>query len=444
MKKHKNWVRGFNDLALSVLLVLGIALVITVFIRNSPQPAQIIETQPYPLPDSEEATLAPRGTVIFVEESAPETPIYGEAGKPGEAYPQPPPYPTFTPFPSPTLRPGPTATAIPLPKIGADTAGDIRYFFVQDSRISVESLAIDSAGALKGAPVQIASVAYDDISGKRLFPSPDRRFLSIVGDWGTGVIFDALNGKVYPISKNIVPEDFFNWYPDNRHVLIQASLESLWLVDTISGEYFPLAVPGLGKVDAAAASPDGRSVIYSHYYKNNTQLRIVDADGRNDRLILELPSRVGSIAWSPDNQKIAFRSAVWTVLDLKDIGTVNLDSFNVIYCHFFTPTWSPDSRTLAFVISNNTSPCRDFDSGFIEDSDILLFDVQTGERKTIRPNGEKGNANPIWSPDGSHLAFLSIQSGRPEIWIRNNDDGSLRQITNQGIFLYLLSWQKPE
>jgi Tol biopolymer transport system component len=276
-----------------------------------------------------------------------------------------------------------------------------------------------------------------------MFLSPDRRLLSIVGEWGPGVILDTLDGKITPFSENLVLEGIFNWFPDSQHMLAEASRHSLWLIDPIRGDYSRLAVPGMGDIDSASASPDGRSIVYSHEFGSSTHLRIVDSDGRNDRMLLELKNRVTNLTWSPDNNKIAFHGEGWISLDLRDLSAVKLGFFPVVNSDFNTPSWSPDSRYLALVVCN-VSLCEGSGEDLIKDANIVIFDVETGEHRTIRPDGETGNANPVWSPDSSRIVFISNYGGQPDLWSLNFKDGSVDQITNQGRFFYLLSWQNSE
>ena len=37
--------------------------------------------------------------------------------------------------------------------------------------------------------------------------------------------------------------------------------------------------------------------------------------------------------------------------------------------------------------------------------------------------------DPIWSPDGNSIAFVSNHTGNDEIWIMNGDGGNQRQLT---------------
>jgi TolB protein len=50
---------------------------------------------------------------------------------------------------------------------------------------------------------------------------------------------------------------------------------------------------------------------------------------------------------------------------------------------------------------------------------------------------------PVWSPDGSLIAFVSMRSGAPELWLINADGTGLRQLTNDGQFVRWPVWRRP-
>jgi Tol biopolymer transport system component len=59
-------------------------------------------------------------------------------------------------------------------------------------------------------------------------------------------------------------------------------------------------------------------------------------------------------------------------------------------------------------------------------------------------NHSANDRDPVWSPDGSQLAFTSDRDGDPEIWIVNADGGVAQQITNNGEALDLAPAWSPD
>jgi TolB protein len=60
---------------------------------------------------------------------------------------------------------------------------------------------------------------------------------------------------------------------------------------------------------------------------------------------------------------------------------------------------------------------------------VYTFNLDTGEARAIAHG-----ISPVWSPDGSMVAFLSNQSGAPELWIVRADGTGLQQLTQDGQF----------
>ena len=95
------------------------------------------------------------------------------------------------------------------------------------------------------------------------------------------------------------------------------------------------------------------------------------------------------------------------------------------------PAWSPDGRHIAFVSVRDTlSGKLDLESGEIY---VLDFDPLAGRavgearRLTDSPAADGW---PAWSPSGDQIAFHSDRSGDFDIWVMNADGSSLVNLTN--------------
>jgi TolB protein len=89
-----------------------------------------------------------------------------------------------------------------------------------------------------------------------------------------------------------------------------------------------------------------------------------------------------------------------------------------------TPTWSPDNQAIAYTSYRPSGGMGTF-------QDIVLSYISTGERR-MPANGDpkKQNYLPIWSPDGSKIAFTTNRDGNPEIYVMNKDGSGARRMTN--------------
>jgi len=82
-----------------------------------------------------------------------------------------------------------------------------------------------------------------------------------------------------------------------------------------------------------------------------------------------------------------------------------------------TPSWSPDSRSIAYSSYALIHP------------QIIVSNVYQGTRETL--TDPKSSAfMPVYSPDGSRIAFMSQRDGNPEIYVMNRDGSNVRRLTN--------------
>ena len=89
-----------------------------------------------------------------------------------------------------------------------------------------------------------------------------------------------------------------------------------------------------------------------------------------------------------------------------------------------TPVWSPDSQAIAYT---SYRPAGQFGTY----QDIVVSYITTGARdEPAKGNPQRQNYLPIYSPDGSRLAFTSNRDGNPEIYVMNRDGSNIRRMTN--------------
>ncbi len=61
--------------------------------------------------------------------------------------------------------------------------------------------------------------------------------------------------------------------------------------------------------------------------------------------------------------------------------------------------------------------------------DIWISDTRTGGTQNLT-GGQGTSSNPVWSPDGSRLAFFSDRSGTYGLWLWERATGAMRQLTD--------------
>jgi len=101
---------------------------------------------------------------------------------------------------------------------------------------------------------------------------------------------------------------------------------------------------------------------------------------------------------------------------------VTRDSFGDLH-----PVWSPDGSKLAFVTERFSANLQWLDAGNYE---LALLDVSSGQVSRILGFPSARNVNPQWSEDGKSLFFLSDYTGKMDLYRLDLSDGKIYQITN--------------
>ncbi len=208
--------------------------------------------------------------------------------------------------------------------------------------------------------------------------------------------------------------------PDGHHVVFVA-LNQLWEM-TIGHKPFKLTSDPYAKA-TPAWSPDGKYLAYSSDRDGPMAIYVRDmSTGQTRRLTAPFTGAQANLAWSPDGKQIAFESALDAEagsrgLYVADVATgqfrqifgpQNASGANYeIAFEPGSPTWGPDSNTIALAVQQSYS--TRFREGV---SEIFTVNATTGatqeydpypyETITNRVNGD----GPVWSPDGKYMAYV--------------------------------------
>jgi Tol biopolymer transport system component len=238
------------------------------------------------------------------------------------------------------------------------------------------------------------------------------------------------------------------WSPDGSLLAVE-----LW--DDVDSSVYTMKPDGsdrqvvLHNASAPSWSPDGKRLVvvrntclapYLCADDNDGSILVtVDLDGSNPEPLGATSAHdsrdlqdASQPAWSPDGKWIAFVAAEGGIklvsTDSKAVRTVADDGFSV--------SWSPDSSTLAF---DRLAPGTD-----AQRQVVVLLDLKTG-RESILPGRQAGATSPVWSPDGTLLAFVSstpaaVQTGAcgghfdTHLWVTAPDGTESHRLIKEAVF----------
>ncbi|MBK9516543.1 MAG: PD40 domain-containing protein [Anaeromyxobacter sp.] len=158
------------------------------------------------------------------------------------------------------------------------------------------------------------------------------------------------------------------------------------------------------------------------------ELVLLDADGKNPRVLLSETALLLMPSWHPDGDRILVtsyrggRPELW-VYRLSDRSFRRLPTGHVAMGGAF----SPDGARLAFTAAD----------GADTDVWVAAADGSGARRLTTTPALD---LSPSWSPDGRRLAFVSDRSGTPQLFVMNADGSSQRRLTFQGNYNQTPQW----
>lgn len=200
---------------------------------------------------------------------------------------------------------------------------------------------------------------------------------------------------------------FFSWSPDGAKLAF--TVESGFFDPHTGSAYKQIATADvngndpmqLTRDDANVAninpvwSPDGTKILYSH----NTDLYIMNADGTNQHLIV---AGATEGTWAPDSSKILFLEVG------VGVRTANLDGSGRVTLSAIgnNARWSPGGSSI--VMEAPECGCSTQSASIIS-----IKPDGTGKTVLAAPPSAGSVQHPVWSPDGTKVAFVEFASWEP-------------------------------
>jgi len=99
---------------------------------------------------------------------------------------------------------------------------------------------------------------------------------------------------------------------------------------------------------------------------------------------------------------------------LGDLPPLQLTRLNICY----HPVWSPDGSRIAFVAQQDRT------------DDIWIMNADGSDAHNLTENVWEWEKHPTWSPDGTKIVFWSNREGRQQLYMMDADGRNVRNISN--------------
>jgi TolB protein len=173
---------------------------------------------------------------------------------------------------------------------------------------------------------------------------------------------------------------------------------------------------------APAFSLNGKKLAFcSTAEEGNSEIYVANSDGTNIKRLTFNTAIDTSPSWSPNSREIAFTSdrggsPQIYIMDAEG-SNVRRASFGGSYHD--APAWSPTGDRIAYV------------SRVDQIFDIYVLNLRTNKIIKLTESNAR-NESPCWSPDGRHLIFSSNLNGTIQLYTIDYDGLNLKRLTSKG------------
>jgi eukaryotic-like serine/threonine-protein kinase len=243
--------------------------------------------------------------------------------------------------------------------------------------------------------------------------------------------FDAeglrLTGDAIPLAGNMhvfQPSAAADFSVSNNGVMVYQPLRNssrvVW-VDR-SGREMEQVGPDNLSVVYVRASRDGRKIAASVHNpeKGGSEIWVYDTQSKVNRVLVPAPGINDKPVWSADGTRLLYSHALGSGPKMYIRGLAEQDREEPLPSTDFqlASDWSRDGRFALFNTENVT------------DGNIGVIDLKT-RKLTWLLESPAHEISPVFSPDGSRMAFVSNVSGRLEAYVQPFESGDTPRLTGE-------------
>jgi len=202
--------------------------------------------------------------------------------------------------------------------------------------------------------------------------------------------------------------------PDGNRVVFEA-LNQLWLME-IGGKPEQLTHDNFYK-QAPAWSPDGKQIAFCSDKAGTADIYVMDLSSRTERRVTKIDDSAElNPVWSPDGTKIAFlnQSGTGYIVDVAS-GEIK-EAIKPTY-EPGRMSWSANGKTISLAVLRPYTRRYREGTSLIESVDLDTGKITLTEPAPYKSISTRGVDGPIYSPDGTEMAY--VMDGY--LWVRQVD-----------------------
>ncbi|MCZ6693360.1 MAG: FG-GAP-like repeat-containing protein, partial [Bacteroidetes bacterium] len=230
-----------------------------------------------------------------------------------------------------------------------------------------------------------------------------------------------------------VHDRYPNWSPDGSRIAFMSNRNDnnyeIYVIDPDGSNLVRLTFdPGLD--ETPVWSPDGNKIAFASDRKGNLEVYLMGLDGSGKINLTNHPANDDHPKFSTDGSMIIFNSdrdrmedpTNYEIYEMKADGTSVTRKTNYFEWDTY-PSFSPDGRQILWrkILEDDSTP-----NGL--NSEIFVMD-RDGSRERNLTNYPAFDGYPAWSPDGTHIVFVSNRQGGEKIYTMKGDGSKLSQVT---------------